>query len=190
MRRLLFVCLFLATCTALCFSEDALPKNAKVEIRLDQALGSDISQSGQTFAATLTRAISSGGKTILPKGAHVEGIVEDASSTLNYARPGSLELALKSVTASGKVIRISTNTVRLQGKERRIDPTTGRQEDRGARGEDAVRAGIGVIGAGNTSTSHTIPGTDLSVGSANSTTGMQVILPAKTKLAFSLVSTD
>jgi hypothetical protein len=167
-----------------------LSKNTKVEIRLDQALGSDISQSGQVFSATLNRAVSAGGKTILPKGTHVEGIIEDVSSTLNYARPGTLELALKSVTASGKVIRLSTNTLRFQGKERGIDPMTGKQDDRGARSEDAARAGIGVIGAGNTSTSHTIPGTDLSVGSANSANGMQVILPAKTKLTFSIVSAD
>lgn len=190
MRNSILACLLLTFCTYCAFCEDALPKNAKLEVRLDQALGSDISQSGQVFSATLTRNFSSGGKTILPKGAHVEGIVEDASPTLNYARPGSLELALKSVTASGKVIRVSTNTVRMQGRERRIDPTTGRQDDRGARAEDAARAGIGVIGTGNTNTSHTIPGTDLSVGSANSTNGMQVLLPVKTKLTFSIVSSD
>jgi len=187
-KILLFLILFAPT--RVCLAEDALPKNAKLEVRLEQTLGSDVSQIGQTFSARLNRAIASGGKTILPKGAHVEGVVEDASSTLNYARPGTLELSLKSVTASGKVLRISSNTLRFQGKERRIDPMTGKQDDRGARAEDAARAGVGVIGAGSTSTSHTIPGTDLSVGSANPVTGMQVILPAKTKLTFSIVSSD
>jgi hypothetical protein len=182
--------LLLISLPLLCSAEDALPKNAKLEIRLEQTLGSDTSQIGQPFSATLSRAISGGEKTIVPKGAHIEGVVEDAAPTLNYSRPGSLGLSLKSVTASGKIIRLSTNTLYFQGKERQINPTTGRQDDRGARAEDAARAGIGVAGAGSTSTSHTIPGTALSVGAASPVTGMQVILPAKTKLTFSIVSAD
>jgi hypothetical protein len=187
-KRRLFLALLLLVSLD-CLSSD-LHKNAKLEIRLDQTLGSDISQAGQTFTATLNRSVSVGERNVLQKGARIEGRVEDASSTLQYSRPGQLELVLTSVTSSGEIIRISTNTLRFQGKERRIDPSTGKQDDRGARAEDITRAGIGVVGAGNTNAGHTIPGTDISVAPSTPARGMQVILPIKTKLVFTVTSSN
>ena len=59
---------------AACFASD-VPKNARLEVRLDETLGSDISQSGQNFSATLNRSISLG-KESLKKGDHVSGVVK------------------------------------------------------------------------------------------------------------------
>jgi hypothetical protein len=171
--------------TTACFASD-LPKNTRLEVRLDETLGSDISQIGQDFSATLTRSISLG-KEGLKKGDHVSGVVKYAESTLNYYRPGEIELELTSVTSNGKVCQIATNTLRFQGKERRADPSTGQQDDLGARGEDIARAGVGVIGA-NTTTAQTIPGTGVAVGPSTPVTGMQVVLPAKSKLTFTVTS--
>ena len=187
-KRRLFLLLFLLVAIA-CFPSDQ-HKNAKLEIRLDQNLGSDISQSGQTFTATLNRSVSLGGKNVLQKGARIEGRVEDASPTLQYSRPGMLELALTSVVSSGKVIPISTNTLHFQGKERQINPATGKQDDRGARVEDIARAAGGVAGRGNTNAGQTIPGTTISVAPSTPATGMQVILPAQTKLVFTVTSSN
>ena len=173
-----------------CFSSDVLPKNTRLEVRLDQTLGSDISQAGQDFTATLSRSVPLGGKEGLQKGALVSGTVKIAESTLNYARPGELGLELTSVTSNGKVYRVATNTLRYQGKERRMDPSTGKQDDRGARVEDATRAGVGVIGGANSTTTHTIPGNDISAGPSTPAAGMQVILPAKSKLIFAVTSAD
>jgi hypothetical protein len=172
--------------TAACFASD-LPKNTRLEVRLDETLGSDISQIGQDFSATLTRSISLG-KEGLKKGDHVSGVVKYAESTLNYYRPGEIELELTSVTSSGKVRQIATNTLRFQGKERQADPATGKQDDRGARSEDMARGAIGVVGAANTAPSQTIPGTGVAVGPSSPATGMQVVLPAKSKLTFTITS--
>jgi hypothetical protein len=180
--------LLLITLPAL--AEDMLLKNTRLELRLDQSLGSDISQTGQSFSGTLSRAVPVGGKESIPKGSHLSGVVKTAESTENYYRPGLLELELTSLTANGKTYRISTNTLRFQGKERQMDPVTGKQDDRGARAEDVTRAGIGVIGGANTTTSHRIPGTDISAGPSTGATGMQIILPAKSKLVFSATSGD
>jgi len=185
-QRLFLALLLLVSIECL---SDELQKNAKLEIRLDETLGSDLSQTGQIFTATQNRAVSVGGKNVLQKGSRIEGLVVDASSTLQYSRPGQLELTLTSVTSGGKIIQISTNTLRLQGKERRIDPATGKQDDRGARAEDITRAGIGVVGA-NTNAGHTIPGTEISVAPGTPVTGMQVIVPAKTKLLFTVTSSN
>jgi hypothetical protein len=109
---------------------------------------------------------------------------------MNYYRPGTLELQLTSITSNGRTYRITTQTLRFQGKERSTDPMTGKQDDRGGRAEDAARAGIGTLGNANTSTAHTIPGTNIEAGSANPVIGMQVILPAKSKLIFNASSAD
>jgi hypothetical protein len=184
-RKHLFWSLVLLAAAA-CFASD-IPKNTRLEVRLDDALGSDISQTGQNFAGTLTRSISLG-KESLKKGDHVSGVVKYAESTLNYYRPGEIELELTSVTSNGKVCEIATNTLRFQGKERQADPATGKQDDRGARGEDIARSTIGVIGAANTTTAQTVPGTDVAVGPSTRVTGMQVVLPAKSKLTFTVTS--
>jgi len=189
MHRLLFSLCSLVLFVGFACATDPLPKNTRLEVRLDQSLGSDISHEGETFEATLNRPVTLSGKEVLPKGAHVTGLVKWATSTDNYARPGELELQLTSVDANEKTYRITTNLLRFQGKERRIDPTTGRQDDRGARAEDATRAGIGVIGA-NTAPSQTIPGTQISVAPSTPVTGMQVILPVKSKLVFNLTAAE
>jgi hypothetical protein len=171
------------------YGSDRLPKNSRLEVRLDENLGSDISQTGQIFTATLNRAVTLSGKEVLPKGARITGKVAYAASTFGYGRPGELELELTELAANEKTYRIVTGTLRFQGKERRIDPTTGRQDDRGARGEDAARAGIGVIGA-NTMPGQSIPGTGINVAPSTPVTGMQVVLPAKTKLVFNLTPAE
>jgi hypothetical protein len=172
--------------TSACFASD-IPKNTRLEVRLDETLGSDISQVGQNFSATLTRSIALG-KEGLKKGDHVSGVVKYAESTLNYYRPGEIELELTSVISNGKVCQIATNTLRFQGKERQADPATGKQDDRGARGEDIARGAIAVAGAPNTAPAQTIPGTGVAVGPSSPATGMQVVLPAKSKLTFTITS--
>ena len=190
MPTLRFLLPLLLLIPASSFAGDSLPKNARLEVRLEQSLGSDVSQPGQSFTATLNRSVSLGGKDILLKGSLVSGVVKEAESTLNYSRAGELVLELTSVTSGGKERRISTGLLRFQGRARPIDPTTGRQDDRGARIEDATRAGVGVIGGANTSSTHTIPGTSISVGPNTPSTGMQVILPAKSKLTFTVSSAE
>jgi hypothetical protein len=183
-KHLLWLLVLLAAAAS--FASD-VPKNTRLEIRLDETLGSDISQTGQNFSATLTRSISLG-KEGLKKGDHVSGVVKYAESTLDYYRPGEIELELTSVTSNGEVRQIATNTLRFQGKERQADPATGKQDDRGARGEDIARGAIGVAGAANTAPAQTIPGTGVSVGPSTPATGMQVVLPAKSKLTFTITS--
>ncbi|MBI3476811.1 MAG: hypothetical protein HY010_13850 [Acidobacteria bacterium] len=185
-----FFLFLLLSIPATCFAGDVLAKNTRLEVRLDQNLGSDISAPGQNFTATLIRSVKLGGKDVLQKGAVVEGIVKDAESTLNYSRAGELALQLTSVTSGGREIRLTTSILTFQGRARPINPTTGKQDDRGARVEDATRAAGGVLGGANTNTTHTIPGTSISVGPSTPSTGMQVILPAKSKLVFTVTSAD
>ena len=165
-------------------------KNIRIEIRVDQNLGSDISRSGEAFSGSLNKQVALAPNVVIPKGSPVQGVVKTAEPTMNYYQPGLLELELRSMESGGKLYRISTSTVRLMGKERRRDPITGRQDDRGARQEDATRAVTGVVLGGNNGTSRTIPGTDIGVGTSDPVRGMQVIVPKNTKLTFTITSSN
>ncbi len=169
------------------FASD-LPKNTKLEVRLDQTLSSDTASTGERFTATLDRTISIGEQVVLRKGARVEGIVSFAESTFNYTRAGELELQLTSVVSDGQTYSIQTNTLMRAGRARPIDPRTGRADDTGARRADATRAAVDALGVGPPGITQTIPGTNISAGTGNSQSGMQVVLPTRSKLNFTLTS--
>src|SRR5882672_5503796 len=61
------------------------------------------------------------------------------------SQAGELALELTSVTSGGKEYRVTTSLLRFQGRPRQTNPATGKQDDRGARIEDATRAGVGVL---------------------------------------------
>jgi hypothetical protein len=185
--RLISAFLFFAVAVSAAFSSD-IPKNTKLEIKLEEMLSSDISQSGQKFQATLNKAVSIEHVMLLEKGALVEGVVKYAEPTYDYRQPGELDLELVTVASGGKTYFIRTNTIMLAGKPSPVDPRTERPMDPRSRTGDLARATIGTVAGGNSGASTTIPGTDVSVGTGTPRNGTQVILPAKSKLTFNLVS--
>jgi len=167
-----------------------LPKNIKLEIRMEETLTSDSAQTGQKFSATLLKAVSAGEKVVFEKGAMVEGLVKLAEPTYNYRQPGELDLELTSIRANSKLYLLRTNTIILEGKPTMTDPRTGRPTDPGSRKGDIARATIDTIpGMDRGGVSGTVPGTDINVGSGSPTSrGMQVIVPARSKLTFNVSS--
>jgi len=167
-----------------------LPKNLKLEVQIQETLTSDSSTTGQRFSAILNKSISAGGKVVFEKGAMVEGIVRMAEPTYNYRQAGELDLELLSIRANGKLYSLQTNTVILHGKPTMTDPRTGRPMDPGSRKGDVARATIGSLpGMDNGGVSTTIPGTDISVGSGSpASKSMHVIVPARSKMTFNVVS--
>ena len=186
--KLLHVCLLLAL-TLPVFASD-LPKNLKLEVQIQEMLSSDSSETGQKFSATLNKSISAGEKVVFEKGAMVEGMVSLAEPTYNYRQPGELDLELVSIRANGKLYMLHTNTVMLHGKPTITDPRTGRPIDPGSRKGDVARATIDTLpGVDRGGVATTIPGTDVSVGSGSpSSKGMQVIVPARSKMTFNVIS--
>src|SRR5882672_10835560 len=98
-----------------------LPKNIKLEVRMEETLTSDSSQTGQRFSATLNKAVSAGEKVVFEKGAMVEGVIKLAEPTFNYRQPGELDLELTSIHANGKLYVLRTNTIILEGKPTMTD---------------------------------------------------------------------
>jgi hypothetical protein len=167
-----------------------LPKNLKLEIRMEETLTSDSAQTGQKFSATLSKAVSAGEKVVFEKGAMVEGVVKLAEPTYNYRQPGELDLELTSIHANGKLYLLKTNPIILEGKPTMTDPRTGRPTDPGSRKGDIARATIDTIpGMDRGGVSGTVPGTDINVGAGTQTShGMQVIVAARSKLTFNASS--
>jgi len=185
LRAILFA--FIFTLPALASD---LPKNIKLEIKMEETITSDSTQTGQKFSATLNKAVSAGEKVVFEKGAMVEGIVRLAEPTYNYRQSGELDLELLSIRANGKLYALKTNTVMLHGKLTATDPRTGRPMDPSSRKGDVARATIGSLpGMDNGGVATTIPGTDVSVGSGSpSSRSMQVIVTAGSKLTFNVSS--
>jgi hypothetical protein len=127
-------------------------------------------------------------RVMIRKGALVNGIVKYARSTMNYSQAGEIELQITSIASEGVSYGILSDTFMRAGRERPVSPTTGREDDTGARRADIARAGVDVLtGGGGSSPAATIPGTSVSVGGANTQSGMQVILPTAMKITFTIV---
>jgi hypothetical protein len=167
-----------------------LPKNIKLEVRMEETITSDSAQTGQKFSATLSKAVSAGEKVVFEKGAMVEGVVRLAEPTFNYRQPGELDLELVSIHANGKLYVLTSNMLVLQGKATMMDPRTGRPMDPSSRKGDVARATIDTIpGMDRGGVNTTIPGTDVNVGSGSpASRSMQVIVPARSKLTFNVSS--
>src|SRR5260370_16022551 len=71
-----------------------VPAGTIVSVRLGEALGSKISQSGQDFDATLAEPIVVETKEVIPAGADAHGTVVDAKSLGRFKGAARLQIAL------------------------------------------------------------------------------------------------
>jgi hypothetical protein len=104
-----------------------VPAGTILTVVVSQALGSGISQTGQTFLATLRQPISVGGIAAMPTGSSVRGTVVTAKAKGKVKGQGELALALTSISVKGQTYSIQTNELRntIKGKGKRTAATTG-----------------------------------------------------------------
>lgn len=165
------------------------PKSVKLEIRVENTLSSQTSMTGEKFTATLDKSVSFGDAVMFEKGAAVEGVVKLAEPAYNYDQPGELDLELVSVRSKGKLYLLHSNVMVLEGTRPPTDPRTGRPLNSGVSKGDIARATIGSIaGAGRGGETTTIPGTSGTVGASQAGRSVQVVVPARSKLTFSVTS--
>jgi hypothetical protein len=96
-----------------------LPDNTAIHVTLNQAVTSDQNRPGDHFEATVSEPIVVADKTIIPRGAPVEGLVVDARHSGRLMGRARLQLALEAVTVNGKSydIRISAHP-KIGGKHK------------------------------------------------------------------------
>ncbi len=84
------------------------PEHTAIHVTLDQALASNQSRPGDHFDATVSQPVVVGGKTVIPQGAHAEGLVVDARQSGRLMGRAQLQLALETVAVNGQNYDVRT----------------------------------------------------------------------------------
>src|SRR5258707_14155076 len=85
-----------------------LPEHTAIRVTLDQALASNQSRPGAHFEATVSQPVIMDGKTVIPQGAHAEGLVVDARQSGRLMGRARLQLALQTVAVNGQNYDVRT----------------------------------------------------------------------------------
>lgn len=95
-----------------------VPAGTVLTVSLGQAVGSKISQPGQSFSATLSNPVEVGGKAVIPAGASASGTVIDAKPLGRFKGGALLSLQLTSINVNGadRPIQTSATTQSEKGK--------------------------------------------------------------------------
>jgi hypothetical protein len=160
-----------------------VPAGTAISIRTASALGSKLSQPGDTFQGTTTSSIRVKGETVIPAGAAVSGVVVDAKTRGKIKGEGDLSIRLTAINVHGQSYPIRTATLdqTLKGKGKRTAVATG-----GGAGAGALIGGLAGGGKGL--------GIGLGVGAAAGFLGStfsgnkQIEIPAESVLTFTLSS--
>jgi hypothetical protein len=148
---------------------------------LGESLGSKISSSGQSFAATLSSPVEVDGNVVIPAGAAVRGTVVDAKPLGKFKGGALLDIRLSSITVNGNEKSISTSAIvrSEKGKGKRTAVITG--------GGAALGALIGgLAGGGKGAAIGAAAGGGAGVGGSALTGNKEIVLPAESALTFRL----
>jgi hypothetical protein len=94
-----------------------VPELTPIHVTLDQAVSSKQNRPGDHFDATVSEAVVVDGKTVIPEGAHAEGLVVDAKHSGRLMGRARLELALKSVEVNGQPYDVRTTSLPRIGRD-------------------------------------------------------------------------
>lgn len=158
-----------------------IPAGTHIAVTTHEALGSKISQAGETFMATVARPIVIDGQTVVPLGAPATGIVADAKSLGRFKGQAYLELRLESVRVNGGSYQIHSNGLERveKGKGKRSAGFIG-----GGAGLGAIIGGI--AGGGKGALIGGLVGGGAGAAGAGLTGKKNIYIPAETTLTFRL----
>ena len=158
-----------------------VPAGTVLTVRLGQAVGSKISNSGDTFPATLAEPVVVGGARVIPAGAEAEGTVVEAAPLGRFKGGAVLRVALTSVTVSGTPHEIQTAAVSqaVQGKGKRSAVMIG-----GGAGLGALIGGL--AGGGKGAAIGAAAGAGAGTAGTAFTGNKNIVLPAESTLSFKL----
>lgn len=158
-----------------------LPADTQLHITVDQTLSSAVNHGGDQFSASISEPVVVDGKTVISRGARVQGRVIGASPSGRLSHPGELRLALTSVEVGGKRYDLKTSSIDRQGtshETRNVELIGG-----GA----GVGALIGAIaGHGKGAAIGAAAGAGAGTAGAAATGKKDVTVPAETRLSFRL----
>lgn len=162
-------------------SEVVIPAGTRVEVRLDQDLGSKISESGQAFRATVALPVQVQGQVVIPRGARAEGVVSEAKPLGRFKGGAELAIRLDRIRVDGHSFHVATSTVAQveQGKGKRSAGFIG-----GGAGFGAILGGI--AGGGKGALIGGLAGAGAGSAGTALTGNKEIVLPAETRVTFRL----
>jgi|GEM_PF-3284960 len=158
-----------------------LPAGTTVRVVMLDSVDSTVNRVGQTFAATLAFALTSGDTVVVPEGSEVLVMLTETRQAGRLQGSSLLELALKNITYRGTTYELYSSMVTLAGESRST--------------QSAHRIGIGagvgaVVGAIVGKFKGALIGAGIGAAGTTayqmSTRGPSVRVPAQTKLDFTL----
>jgi hypothetical protein len=158
-----------------------VPAGTQLTVRLGQAVGSKISQPGQSFSATLASPVQVGGQVAIPAGAKASGTVVDAQPLGHFAGGARLQLQLTSITVNRADQPIQTASIVrvIKGKGKRTGIMAG--------GGAALGAIIGgIAGGGKGAAIGALAGGGAGTAGGALTGNKEIVLPAEAALTFKL----
>jgi hypothetical protein len=154
-----------------------VPAGTVLTVRLGQAVGSKISETGQAFSATVAKAVVIGTDTAIPEGASASGTVTDAKPLGRFKGGAVLSLKLNSVAD----LPVETSAlVRTQaGKGKRTAAMIG-----GGAGLGALIGGL--AGGGKGAAIGAVAGAGAGTAGTAYTGNKDIVLPAESAISFKL----
>lgn len=158
-----------------------IPARTTIAVRLGSAIGSKLSQSGQTFTGTVARDVRVGDVVVIPRGTRVSGTVTDAKPLGRFAGGAELQVRLDSIDLNGSELPVRTalQTFTAKGKGKRTAVMTG---------GGAALGGIigGLAGGGKGAAIGLAAGGGAGAGGAAFTGNKDIVLPAESVVSFAL----
>lgn len=158
-----------------------VPARATVTVRLGSAIGSKLSQSGETFTGTVARDVVTGGAVAIPRGTRVSGTIVDAKPLGRFAGGAELQVRLDSINLNGSElpVRAAVQTFSAKGKGKRTAVMTG---------GGAALGGIigGLAGGGKGAAIGLAAGGGAGAGGSAFTGNKDIVLPAESVVSFAL----
>ena len=158
-----------------------LPAGTRLHVRLDQDLGSKISQPGDSFSATVADDVVVNGQTVIPKGARAQGTVIDAKPLGHFKGGALLEVRLERVRTKWGSYPVATSSID------RVENGKGKRTAEFAGGGGAFGALVGgLAGGGKGALIGALAGGGAGTAGSAFTGNKQIFLPAETLLTFHL----
>jgi hypothetical protein len=158
-----------------------VPAGTTITVRLGSALGSKLSQAGQTFSGSLAKDVLVENAVAIPQGATVSGTVTDAKPLGKFAGGAVLQLRIDSVTLNGadEPVQVALRTFSAKGKGKRTAVMSG---------GGAALGGIigGLAGGGKGAAIGLLAGGGAGAGGAALTGNKDIVLPAESAVSFQL----
>jgi len=158
-----------------------VPAGTSVTVSLTTAIGSKLSQAGQTFTGVVAKGVMVGSVVAIPEGGQVSGTVTDAKALGKFAGGAVLTVRLDSIRLDGVdlPVQAALRTFSAKGKGKRTAVIAG--------GGAALGGIIGAIaGGGKGAAIGMAAGGGAGAGGAALTGNKDIVLPAESAVTFEL----